>query len=83
MKNDCFKHLVNIMLSAVLLFTAPFVGAQNLCPNIDFSMRNFTNWTCQTSTSSGTQNTAYSALTWTGLAAVAGRHTIITDILGV
>ena len=82
MKNDCFKHLVNIMLSAVLLFTAPFVGAQNLCPNIDFSMRNFTNWTCQTSNSAGTGNTAYSALTWTGLAAVDGRHTIITDIYG-
>ena len=58
------------------------LGASAQCPNLDFSYLNFTYWLCQTSSSSGTYNTAYNALTWSGSAAVSGRHTVMTDIYG-
>lgn len=77
------KILRNTALLFIVLFCTNLISAQNLCPNIDFSMRNFTNWVCQTANSAGSGNTAYNSLTWTGMAAVNGRHTIITDIYGV
>ena len=66
-----------------LLLTAGLSGVRaqgTSCPNLDFSFKNFQNWICQISSSSGLSNTAYSALTWSGMAAVDGRHSIMTDI---
>lgn len=80
------KHARNRIRWAVLCalaFSVSGASAQSShCPNLDFSFQNFQNWICQISSSSGIQNTAYSALTWTGMAPVAERHTIMTDLNG-
>ncbi len=76
------KLLLITCLIAVFSFALKAQVQQSACPNLDFSYKNFTNWVCKISSSSGVGNTAYSALTWTGSTAVAGRHTIMTDIYG-
>jgi len=70
------------LLSALLLLLNHTLHAQgrSACPNLDFSMGNFTNWVCKISSSQGATSTAYGDLTWTGSVAVGGRHTIMTNI---
>ncbi|MFA7103301.1 MAG: hypothetical protein WC142_08925, partial [Bacteroidales bacterium] len=72
------------LLSALLLLLNHTLHAQgrSACPNLDFSMGNFTNWVCKISSSQSTGNTGYEYLTWTGSTPVGGRHTIMTNIYG-
>ena len=77
-----FKSLLLTCLTVVFSFTVKSQVKQSACPNLDFSSKNFNNWVCKISSSSGTPSTAYADLTWTGSVAVAGRHTIMTDIYG-
>ena len=72
------------LLSGLLLLLNHTLHAQgrSACPNLDFSMGNFTNWVCKISSSQGATSTAYGDLTWTGSVAVGGRHTIMTNIYG-
>ncbi|MDD4044923.1 MAG: hypothetical protein PHY97_05765, partial [Bacteroidales bacterium] len=79
------KKLINTCQTIVLLIVIVVnVQAQSGsdCPNLDFSLGNFTNWVCKTSNSQYAASTAYNDLTWTGSVAVNGRHTIMTDIYG-
>ena len=74
----------SVWLAAAVFLSATFSAQaqQASCPNLDFSFWNFQNWICQTANSASTSNTDYTALTWTGLTAVTGRHTIMNDIFG-
>ena len=73
-----------ILLISILFFINNQAKSQlgTACPNLNFSQRNFANWVCKISSSSGRPSTAYSDLIWTGSTPVSGRHTIMTDIYG-
>jgi len=73
-----------ILLLSTISFLSYSLHAQeeSVCPNLNFSELNFTNWVCKVATSRISYSTAYQYLKWKDSTPVFSRHTIMSDIYG-